>query len=141
MCDGNRINGWCDRYGTTGSAVIRAGSTMPVFDTAIDVEDGVISPAFIPNEFGITVPVILMASAPGHDVDRRTATKCLPMDGGVLSFFKILIWGHLQTASHVRFLNSAAIERVMYLSYISIATCFKKKNFDVWIFGEPGLPI
>jgi hypothetical protein len=26
----------------------------------------------------------------------------------------------------------------MYLSYISIATRFKKKNFDVWISSEPG---
>src|ERR1700730_83970 len=53
------------------------GRSMPILDTPIDLQHGLIVPAVIAGLGGEMIPVVLMASGPDHHIDARAATQNL----------------------------------------------------------------
>ena len=58
------------------AAIVRVGTSGPRLDsTAIQVENGFITPRSIARFGGVTIPVGLMSARPSRDVDTGTTTQ------------------------------------------------------------------
>src|SRR3982075_4277412 len=59
------------------SAPGRIRLTLPVFDPAIDGENGLVVPGRVASGLGESLPIIPVAARPGHDIDARAAAEHL----------------------------------------------------------------
>src|SRR5215471_9026163 len=70
-----RVLRWLDKYWSTDSAILRVLCPVPIFNMAVDLQNRFVAPRCIARLRCEEIPVVLMSTCPGHDVDARSSAK------------------------------------------------------------------
>src|SRR5215470_1717474 len=64
-----------DKYGSPGSAILRIRFPVPSFNMAVDLQNRFVIPRRVAGLRCEKIPIILMPTCPGHDVDARSSPE------------------------------------------------------------------
>src|ERR1700724_2594601 len=81
----------------SGSAVLRVRLALPIFNTAIDVQDRLIVPCSVSRLIREVVPIVLVATHPIHHVDAGPAAQHLAHGHRKSAPMQLWIWLRLKS--------------------------------------------